>query len=284
MGSVGGAFGGFIDNALGTDLTGGKAMGRARDAQGLARDQANAASEQAWARQQAEMEPWKAAGAKALAGLQDGSFFEKDPGYQFRLDEGNKAINAAMSARGNVGGGAALKELSRYGQGFASNEYQNAWNRTNQLANYGNQASMALGNFAGGHAANLSNNATGYGNAAAGAELGKYQNQNAFGKDLLENGGQAAGMLMQIFSDERVKQNITPISSEDLAEMKQHLKAVYFNYTSDQFGKGEWAGILAQDLEKSKLGKMLVSENESGIKTVDMKKVMSMFLATMAAA
>lgn len=282
--AVVGAFGGAIDNALGTDFTGGKAIGRARDAQGLARDQANAASEQAWTRQQAEMEPWKAAGLKALAGLQDGSFYQQDPGYQFRLDEGNKAINAAMSARGNAGGGAALKELARYGQNFASNEYQNAWNRTNALANYGNQASMALGNFAGGHSANLSNNAIGFGNAAAGAELGKYQNQVSAGKSAMETGGQAAGMLMQIFSDQRVKENITPISLEDIAEMKKCLKAVYFNYTSEEFGKGEWAGILAQDLEKSKVGRYLVSEAESGIKFIDMKKVLSVFLATMAVA
>lgn len=169
---------GAVDNAIGTDISGKKAYGQARDAQGRARDQANAASEQAWKRQQAEMEPWKAAGLKALSSLQDGSFFQQDPGYQFRLEEGNKAMNAAMSARGMAGGGAALKELTRYGQGFASNEYQNAFNRTNQLANYGNQASMSLGNFAGGHAANISNNEIGYGNASAGATMGQRGEMN----------------------------------------------------------------------------------------------------------
>lgn len=193
MGGVVSAVGGLVDNALGTDIAGNKAYGRALDAQGNARDQANAASEQAWKRQQAEMEPWKAAGLKALSSLQDGSFFQQDPGYQFRLDEGNKAMNAAMSARGMAGGGAALKELTRYGQGFASNEYQNAFNRTNQLANYGNQASMSLGNFAGGHGANLSNNAIGYGNASAGATMGQRGEMNNTFNGLLGFGGTLLG-------------------------------------------------------------------------------------------
>lgn len=176
-----------------TDLSGEKAKGRALDAQKYALGQANSASELAWNRQQQEMEPWKTAGLKALQGLQDGSFYQKDPGYQFRLDEGTNSINAALAARGMANSGAALKELSRYGQNFASNEYQNAWNRQNQLANYGNQASQALGNFAGGYGSNLANNAIGYGNSASAAEIGQANMNNQLFSGLLNAGGKAAG-------------------------------------------------------------------------------------------
>jgi len=162
-----------VADGAGEFLTGRRAKQRAVDAAQNATNAANAASEQAWQRQQQEMEPWKAAGLKALSGLQDGSFYQKDPGYQFRLDEGNNSINAALAQRGLGNSGLALKELTRYGQNYASNDYQNAFNRTNQIANYGNQASMALGNFAGGHATNLSNNAIGYGNASAAADIGQ---------------------------------------------------------------------------------------------------------------
>lgn len=176
-----------------SDVSGKRANAAALDAQRNAMNQSNAASEQAWARQQEEMTPWKEAGNRALGRLQDGSFFERDAGYQFRLDEGNKGINSALAARGMANSGAALKELTRFGQNFASNEYQNAWNRENQLANYGNNASLALGNFAGGNAANLSNNYTGFGNATAAAEIGRSNRDAALVGAAFQGLGAAAG-------------------------------------------------------------------------------------------
>ncbi len=55
--------------------------------------------------------------------------FQPDPGYQFRLGEGAKAIENSAAARGMQLSGANLKGLQRFNQDFASNEYGNAWNR-----------------------------------------------------------------------------------------------------------------------------------------------------------
>lgn len=55
--------------------------------------------------------------------------FEKEPGYDFRLSEGEKGVNRAMSARGAFDSGAALKALTRFNQDYASGEYGNAYNR-----------------------------------------------------------------------------------------------------------------------------------------------------------
>ena len=55
--------------------------------------------------------------------------FEKDPGYQFRMDEGNRALEGSAAARGGLLSGAAMKAMQKYSQGFASNEYGNAYNR-----------------------------------------------------------------------------------------------------------------------------------------------------------
>lgn len=55
--------------------------------------------------------------------------FVKDPGYTFRLMEGEKGINRNLLARGGFDSGAALKELQRYTQDYASNEFGNAYNR-----------------------------------------------------------------------------------------------------------------------------------------------------------
>ncbi|SOY65589.1 conserved exported hypothetical protein [Cupriavidus phytorum] len=71
--------------------------------------------------------------------------FQKDPGYEFRLGEGQKALEASAAARGGLLSGAAAKALSQYNQNFASNEYQNAYNRfnTNQTNTFNRLASLA---------------------------------------------------------------------------------------------------------------------------------------------
>jgi hypothetical protein len=55
--------------------------------------------------------------------------FVKDPGYEFRLAEGEKGINRALSARGGYDSGSALKALARYNQDYGSTEFGNAYNR-----------------------------------------------------------------------------------------------------------------------------------------------------------
>lgn len=60
-----------------------------------------------------------------------------DPGYQFRLEQGQKALERNLAAQGKYLSGAALKELTEYGQGMASQEYGAAYQRAlgeNQLA------------------------------------------------------------------------------------------------------------------------------------------------------
>lgn len=57
--------------------------------------------------------------------------FQKDPGYQFRMDEGSRAVENTALARGGFFSGRAGKELERFGQDYASGEYSNAYNRFN---------------------------------------------------------------------------------------------------------------------------------------------------------
>lgn len=71
--------------------------------------------------------------------------FQTDPGYQFRLGEGQKQIESSAAARGGLLSGAAAKALTKYNQNFASNEYQNAYNRfnTNQTNTFNRLANLA---------------------------------------------------------------------------------------------------------------------------------------------
>jgi hypothetical protein len=52
-----------------------------------------------------------------------------DPGTQFRMEQGLKAMNATAAARGGLISGNALKAGQDYGQAQGSQEYQNAFNR-----------------------------------------------------------------------------------------------------------------------------------------------------------
>lgn len=69
----------------------------------------------------------------------------KDPGYEWRMQQGNAALAARRAATGNRFGGQALKDISDYNQGAASQEYGNAYNRfqTNQGNIYNRLASLA---------------------------------------------------------------------------------------------------------------------------------------------
>ncbi|MEK9722049.1 MAG: hypothetical protein VW405_01015 [Rhodospirillaceae bacterium] len=55
-----------------------------------------------------------------------------DPGYQFRLDEGRKALEASAAARGVTRSGGNLTDILKYGQQMASAEYGNTFNRAMQ--------------------------------------------------------------------------------------------------------------------------------------------------------
>jgi hypothetical protein len=89
--------------------------------------------------QREDFAPWREAGLTALGQIQDGmksgafsmeSFnFRQDPGYQFRMNEGVKALDNSASARGRLLSGAQQKGVNAYAQGMASQEYGNAYNR-----------------------------------------------------------------------------------------------------------------------------------------------------------
>ena len=105
---------------------------------------------QEYADQQKNIAPWLQAGQGAITSLSDmlnnGTFKDwtgqfqaptdvteqNDPGYQFRLAQGQKALERSAAARGNLLTGGTAQAEQRYGQDYASNEYQNVYNRSLQ--------------------------------------------------------------------------------------------------------------------------------------------------------
>ena len=85
----------------------------------------------------ARQQPFYEAGVNALPELVQASRytpfgqeqFQADPGYAFRLSEGQKALERSAAARGGLISGGALKAATRFGQDMGSQEYTNAFNR-----------------------------------------------------------------------------------------------------------------------------------------------------------
>jgi len=106
-----------------------------------------------------------------------------DPGYQFRLQQGQLANQAALNKGGGFIGGNVLQGLNDYNQGMASQEYANTFNRyQTQRGNiYNTLASIAgLGQTAQGQQNQLAQNfantqtglITGAGAAQAAGQVG----------------------------------------------------------------------------------------------------------------
>jgi hypothetical protein len=122
---------------------GGSAVLGAVSSRSAAKAQAGAANRAADLQQeqferQTELQaPFREAGVRALPELEAASRytpfgmgqFQADPGYAFRLSEGQKALDRSASARGGMLSGGALKAAQRFGQDMASQEYTNAFNR-----------------------------------------------------------------------------------------------------------------------------------------------------------
>jgi hypothetical protein len=65
----------------------------------------------------------------------DNSMFQADPGFQFRLQQGEQAIQRAAAARGASYSGGTLKALDQYDQGQAAQEFAAANDRYNTNRN-----------------------------------------------------------------------------------------------------------------------------------------------------
>lgn len=70
------------------------------------------------------------------------SRFMTTPGYEFRVEEGVRALDRSAAARGNLGSGGYTRDLVNFGQGIAATEFDKYADRLAGLATTG-QASSA---------------------------------------------------------------------------------------------------------------------------------------------
>lgn len=126
----------------------------------------------------AELEGQISTSMQTGGGSPDYSAFYQSPGYQFRFDEGQRAIERSAAARGGLMSGGMGRELTRYGQGFASGEFNQYANRLASLAGIGQTAVGQSGQL---------------GSAAAG-QIGQTSGQ--LGQTIMAGGtAQASGLI-----------------------------------------------------------------------------------------
>ncbi len=179
---------------LGTTVQGASSLLASRAQQQATQNSSNALMTM-YNQNRADLAPWREAGVNALGRLTDlttpGKQFDTmqaDPGYQFRLDQGQKALDNRLRAGGKFYSGTALKAGADYNQGFASNEFSNVYNRLAGIAGTGQTATTATGQFGQNAAQGVAANETGMGNARASGYVGvgnainsgisNYNNQN----------------------------------------------------------------------------------------------------------
>jgi hypothetical protein len=158
-GSVGGA---LISSNAATNAADTQASAAEQAQQLQATEAQNALDfqKQQWTTQQANLAPWLAAGKGSLSNLTallstpgaglltpwtstftppTAATEVNDPGYQFRLSQGEGALQNSAAANGSLLSGNTLEAQQKFGQDYASNEYSNVYNRALQQyqQNYG---------------------------------------------------------------------------------------------------------------------------------------------------
>ena len=206
----------------GSAVIGAYSSNKASKAQQQAQREASAAEERMFNRQVELQEPFRQVGVNALPELVEASRytpfgmeqFQADPGYGFRLKEGLRALENSAAARGGLLSGNAMRGITRYGQGLASEEFGNAFNRyqaeraarlnpLQSLAGMGQSNAATMAQQAGQYGQNLAQGAAAMGNIRASGYVGQanaltgalgqglnyYQNQQMMNRFFPQQGG-----------------------------------------------------------------------------------------------
>lgn len=196
-------------SAVATAIVGSAVIG-AYTSREASRRQGNAAERAAelqwdqYQQQRADSAPWREAGVDALGQLEtlsgqfnkplDPNTVMSDPGYRFALEQGNRNISNNAAAAGGLYSGAMLKALQKYGQGTATQYFNDAFNRqqTSQANQWGRLAQLAgIGQTAnqqvGAAGMNAATNAGQFGIQGANASAANTINQGRIWGDALNS-------------------------------------------------------------------------------------------------
>ena len=180
---IGALAGATVVAGVGSALVSSSATKKATQATTAATANSNALEKDIYDQNKATLAPFVAAGSSvtptisAALGLSgsdaaDNAFnlYKNSTGYNFRFNEGQRAMTSALGSRGYLDSGEATKSALKYGQGLASTEYGNWLSAVTGQQSMGLAAASAQAgvgqNYAGAVSANNTNAANTVGNAA----------------------------------------------------------------------------------------------------------------------
>lgn len=174
---------------------------------------------------------------------------------QYRKAQGDNLAGAMSMAQSNQGvSNPAL--LSRNVAMAQDNQGQELAQESAMLRLQEKQAAMGM----------MSNHLAGKQNLAMGqANMINQGNQATMGRQMQVVGG--IGQAAVMASDKNLKEDIKPSEGkahEKVEDFLNALESYTFEYKNKKHGEGEKVGVMAQDLEKSELGKGMVENTPQG--------------------
>lgn len=212
--------------------------------------------------------------------------FQTTPGYGFRKQEGINALDRSASSRGLRLSGAQLKGVQNFGDGLASQEYDNYFNRLSGLSG-GGQAGTANVNATSADLTKGAGNSMLNGGIARGSSYTAGANALASGighatenlMSMMDPGGGGGGggkggggsskaglaaSIFSMFSDEDEKTDITKLGKDP----KTGLMLYAYRYKGDPKTYPKVVGPMAQDIEK---------DDPDAVREVGGKKIVNAF-------
>lgn len=250
----------LINSLTGKDAA--DAAERAALLQGNSTDRATAENARQFDIGQQNLAPWLSAGKQALGeqqtllGLNGDSSgalrsLQSSPGYQFRLNQGKKQLNAGLSARGGMGSGKSLVAGTNYNQDYAATEYGNRLNQLAGVANTGQTTGNTLGQMGSNYAQNQGNLWANNANAQGAAGIAGANARQSGISNIAKLGLMAWGA-----SDRRLKTDITRIGTHKLGiglyrwtyiDMPEDFP-IEFKYLANWGGESE--GVMANEVKQ----------------------------------
>jgi len=165
-----------------TGLLGSKSASKSAAAEASAQREAAAEMREFRKEVKEESTPYMEAGRRGLASAEElmaSPELVKDlPGYEFRLQEGLRGVRSALTAKGTLFSGQAAKALTRYGQEYATTEYEKELARRFGFAELGLRGTQTWAQAGGQAAAGAAGYQAGAGQAIA---QGSAQQAGLFG-------------------------------------------------------------------------------------------------------
>jgi hypothetical protein len=197
--------------------------------------------------------------------LQKNAFadFQTDPGYNWRKQEGINALDRSAASRGMRLSGAQVKGVQNFGDGLASEEYNNYFNRLSGVSGAGQSATQSANGTSAGLVAGAGN-AMLQGSAARGSGYAQGAAAMASGIGKATENAMSLAQMFGMFSDEREKTDIKKLGKDP----ETGLTLYAYRYKGDPKSYPKVVGPMAQDIEK---------DDPDAVREVGGKKIVNAF-------